>query len=79
MNYPDDEEQCQKILNQLQQDINNLIKSVEDKLQTQEVDLRDEDIQAELAKQINSYLAPYELTRSAKTRKIRHDLKFHPK
>ncbi len=53
MNYPDNEEQCQTILNQLQQDINNLIKKVEYTLITQEVDLRNEEIQAELAKQIS--------------------------
>ena len=52
MNPEDNQEQCENILHKLQQDINNLIKKVENKLQAPELDLRDEETQEELAKQI---------------------------
>jgi hypothetical protein len=48
----DNQEQCQNILFQLQKDINNILKKVENKILIPELDLRNEHIQQELAKQI---------------------------
>lgn len=45
-------EQSHNLLNKLQQDINDLIKKVDNQLQLPELDLRNEHIQDELAKQI---------------------------
>ena len=45
-------EQSHNLLNKLQQDINDLIKKVDNQLQLPELDLRNEQIQDELAKQI---------------------------
>ncbi|MEH1850028.1 MAG: hypothetical protein V7L25_34970 [Nostoc sp.] len=48
----DSDEQCHNLLNKLQQEINDLINKVENQLQLPELDLRIEQIQDELAKQI---------------------------
>lgn len=48
----DNHEQCYIVLNKLQEDINNLINKLKNKLQLAEVDLTSEQIQDELAKQI---------------------------